>query len=140
MKHQQVSVDYWAMCKAIIMYGGLTVMGWIMMRLFNTVFTLPRRMRAQQDHIQNTLAELQRRFPDLNITEEDLQNAEKELEEFIKEEDTKNAITESEITEEKTGEAETKVEKDIAESEGTGGDKKPTDSSTPPQIEDKKTI
>ncbi|KOB67520.1 Uncharacterized protein OBRU01_17389 [Operophtera brumata] len=64
MKHQQVSVDYWAMCKAIIMYGGLTVMGWIMMRLFNTVFTLPRRMRAQQDHIQNTLAELQFSYPE----------------------------------------------------------------------------
>lgn len=30
---------------------------------------------------------LQKRFPDLNITEEDLQNAEKELDDFIKEGD-----------------------------------------------------
>lgn len=86
MKHQQVSVDYWTMGKAMLMYIAMTVMGWIMLRLLNTIITFPRRMRSQQANLQNTLDELQRRFPDMNITEEDLKNAEKELEELVKEE------------------------------------------------------
>ncbi|XP_075971996.1 uncharacterized protein LOC142973861 [Anticarsia gemmatalis] len=89
MKHQQVSVDYWAVAKAMLMYGGLTVLGWLMLRLFNAVFTLPRRLRTQQEHIQATLQEFQRRYPDLQVTEEDLRNAEKELEEWKKEVDNK---------------------------------------------------
>ncbi|XP_059056784.1 uncharacterized protein LOC131850549 [Achroia grisella] len=89
MKNQQVSVDYWAMGKAMLLYGVLTVMLWLMLRLFNTVFMLPRRLRAQQENIQHTLQELQKRFPDLNITEEDLKNAEKDLEEYMKEEEEK---------------------------------------------------
>ncbi|CAH0729214.1 unnamed protein product, partial [Brenthis ino] len=89
MKHQQVNVDYWAMAKTMFTYGALTALCWIMLRLFHTVFTLPRRLRSQQENIQNTLQELQKRFPDLNITEDDLKNAEKELEEFMKEDENK---------------------------------------------------
>ncbi|XP_034829609.1 uncharacterized protein [Maniola hyperantus] len=85
MKHQEVSVDYWAMLKTMFTYGALTALCWIMLRLFHAVFTLPRRLRSQQENIQNTLKDLQKRFPDLNITEEDLMNAEKELEELTKE-------------------------------------------------------
>ncbi|KAL4711698.1 hypothetical protein ACJJTC_003465 [Scirpophaga incertulas] len=84
MKHQEVNVDYWAMAKAMLVYVTLTGLCWLMLRLFNAVFTLPGKLRAQQQNVQNTLQELQR-FPDLNISEEDLQNAEKELEEFVKE-------------------------------------------------------
>ncbi|PZC85475.1 uncharacterized protein LOC110383996 [Helicoverpa armigera] len=89
MKHQQVSVDYWAMFKSMAMYGVLTVLGWMMLRLFNAVFSLPRRLRTQQENIQATLEEFQRRYPDLNVTEEDIKNAEKELEEWNKEMDEK---------------------------------------------------
>ncbi|KAI8424047.1 hypothetical protein MSG28_002677 [Choristoneura fumiferana] len=91
MKSQQVSVDYWAMGKAMMTYGALTALCWLMMRLFGAVFTLPRRLRAQQQTIQESLQELQRRFPDLNITEEDLINAEKELEEMTKESNEKKS-------------------------------------------------
>ncbi|KPJ19311.1 hypothetical protein RR48_02382 [Papilio machaon] len=87
MKHQQVNVDYWSMGKAMLMYGALTALCWLMLRLFNTVFTLPRRLRSQQENIQNTLQELQKRFPDLDITEEDLLNADKELEKLLKEDE-----------------------------------------------------
>ncbi|XP_026755327.1 uncharacterized protein LOC113515356 [Galleria mellonella] len=89
MKNQQVSVDYWAMGKAMLLYGILTVLCWIMLRLFNMVFLLPRRLRSQQENIQQTLQEFKKRFPDLNITEEDLKNAEKELEEYLKEDQDK---------------------------------------------------
>ncbi|CAH2105320.1 unnamed protein product [Euphydryas editha] len=85
MKHQQVSVDYWAMLQTMFTYGALSALCWIMLRLFHAVFTLPRRLRSQQENIQNTLQDLQKRYPDLNITEEDLKNAEKELEELTKE-------------------------------------------------------
>ncbi|OWR44634.1 uncharacterized protein LOC116766903 [Danaus plexippus] len=85
MKHQEVTVDYWTMVKTMFSYGALTALCWIMLRLFHTVYTMPRRFRSQQENIQHTLQELQKRFPDLNITEEDLNNAEKELEEFTKE-------------------------------------------------------
>ncbi|CAB3236682.1 unnamed protein product [Arctia plantaginis] len=85
MRHQQVSVDYWAMLKSMMIYGVLTFLGWMMFRLFNAVFSLPRRLRTQQQNIQETLQEFQRRYPDLNITEDDLKNAEKELEEWTKE-------------------------------------------------------
>ncbi|CAK1545941.1 unnamed protein product [Leptosia nina] len=96
MKHQEVTVDYWAMLKTMFTYGALTGLGWIMLRLFHAVFTLPRRLRSQQNDIQNSLKELQRRFPDLDITEEDLKNAEKELDEIIKESDKKSEdITEN---------------------------------------------
>ncbi|XP_053603539.1 uncharacterized protein LOC128671240 [Plodia interpunctella] len=95
MKHQQVSVDYWSMGKAMLVYGGLTILCWIMLRLFNTVFTLPRRLRAQHENIQDTLKELQRRFPDMNITEEDLKEAEKELDEYIKEDQQKKEENET---------------------------------------------
>ncbi|XP_037969409.2 uncharacterized protein LOC105380326 [Plutella xylostella] len=107
MKHQEVGVDFWAMGKAMLTYGALTALCWVMLRLFNTVFTLPRRLRAQQDQIQNSLKDLQKRFPDLNITEEDLQNAEKELDDLIKENDKekedklkKEAIEEEAVPEE----------------------------------------
>ncbi|KAL0832568.1 hypothetical protein ABMA28_000769 [Loxostege sticticalis] len=93
MKSQQVSVDYWAMGKAMFVYVVLTGMCWLMLRLFNAVFMLPRRLRSQQENIQNTLQELQKRFPDLNITEDDLKNAEKELEEFTKEEEDKESTS-----------------------------------------------
>ncbi|KAM3960946.1 uncharacterized protein ACR2FA_004898 [Aphomia sociella] len=99
MKHQQVSVDYWAMGKAMLVYGVLTIMCWLMLRLFNTVFMLPRRLRAQQENIQHTLQELQKRFPDLNITEEDLKNAEKDLEEYMKEEVKEKEKTEQKVEE-----------------------------------------
>ncbi|KAF9417767.1 hypothetical protein HW555_005181 [Spodoptera exigua] len=89
MKHQQVSVDYWAMLKSMLMYGVLTALGWFMLRLFNAVFSLPRRLRTQQENIQATLEEFQRRYPDLNVTEDDIKNAEKELEEWNKEMDEK---------------------------------------------------
>ncbi|CAH2071756.1 unnamed protein product, partial [Iphiclides podalirius] len=89
MKNQQVNVDYWSMLKAMFLYGALTALGWLMLRLFNTVFMLPGRLRSQQDNVQSSLKELQRRFPDLNITEEDLINADKELEKLINEEDDK---------------------------------------------------
>lgn len=59
MKHQQVNVDYWAMAKSMFTYGALTALCWIMLRLFHAVFTLPRKLRSQQDNIQNTLQELQ---------------------------------------------------------------------------------
>ncbi|XP_023934624.1 uncharacterized protein LOC112043449 [Bicyclus anynana] len=85
MKHQEVSVDYWAMLKSMFTYGALAALCWIMLRLFHTAFTLPRRLRSQQENIQNTLKDLQARFPDLNITEEDLINAEKEFDELTKE-------------------------------------------------------
>ncbi|XP_013200208.1 uncharacterized protein LOC106142843 [Amyelois transitella] len=88
MKHQQVSVDYWSMGKAMVVYGALTILCWVMLRLFNTVFTLPRRLRAQHENVQETLKELQKRFPDLNITEEELKEAEKELEALTKEEES----------------------------------------------------
>uniref|UniRef100_A0A2H1WY40 SFRICE_030868 n=1 Tax=Spodoptera frugiperda TaxID=7108 RepID=A0A2H1WY40_SPOFR len=89
MKHQQVSVDYWAMLKSMLMYGVLTALGWLMLRLFNAVFSLPRRLRTQQENIQATLEEFQRRYPDQNVTEDDIKNAEKELEEWNKEMDEK---------------------------------------------------
>ncbi|CAG9795342.1 unnamed protein product [Diatraea saccharalis] len=89
MKNQQVNVDYWAMGKAMFVYVVLTGMCWLMLRLFNVIFMLPRRLRNQQQNIQHTLEELQKRFPDLNITEEDLKNAEKELEEYVNEETKK---------------------------------------------------
>ncbi|CAH0605585.1 unnamed protein product [Chrysodeixis includens] len=89
MKNQQVSVDFWAMAKSMMMYGFLTLAGWMMLRLFNAVFSLPRRLRTQQQNIQATLQEFQRRYPDLNVTEEDIKNAEKELEEWSKEIDDK---------------------------------------------------
>ncbi|XP_028178004.1 uncharacterized protein LOC135074113 [Ostrinia nubilalis] len=98
MKTQQVGVDYWAMGKAMFVYMALTAMCWVMLRLFNAVFMLPRRLRTQQQNIQNTLEELQKRFPDLNITEEDLKNAEKELEEFTREEKDKERESKSEET------------------------------------------
>ncbi|CAK1598520.1 unnamed protein product [Parnassius mnemosyne] len=87
MKHQQVNVDYWAMAKAMLTYGALTALCWLMLRLFNMVFQLPRKLRTQQENIQSSLKELQKRFPDLNITEEDLVNADKELEKIMNEED-----------------------------------------------------
>ncbi|XP_068630944.1 uncharacterized protein [Battus philenor] len=87
MKHQEVGVNYWSMAKAMLIYGALTAMAWLMLRLFNTVFTLPRRLRDQHENIQTTLKELQKRFPDLNITEEDLLNADKELEKLMKEDE-----------------------------------------------------
>lgn len=59
MKNQQVNVDYWAMAKAMFMYLTITGMCWLMLRLFNAVFMLPRRLRNQQENIQNTLMELQ---------------------------------------------------------------------------------
>lgn len=62
MKSQQVSVDYWAMGKAMFVYVVLTGMCWLMLRLFNAVFMLPRRLRSQQENIQNTLQELQVRI------------------------------------------------------------------------------
>ncbi|KAJ8733484.1 hypothetical protein PYW08_001782 [Mythimna loreyi] len=121
MKHQQVSVDYWAMLKSMAMYGVLTVLGWMMLRLFNAVFSLPRRLRTQQENIQATLEEFQRRYPDLNVTEEDIRNADKELEEWTKEMDEKNN------TETKDEPKESKNDKEKCE--------------TPPAIEeDKKTI
>ncbi|XP_038223039.1 uncharacterized protein LOC119840478 [Zerene cesonia] len=99
MKHQEVGVDYWAMLKTMFAYGALTGLGWIMLRLFHAVFTLPRRLRSQQNDIQNSLKELQKRFPDLNITEEDLRNAEKELDELIKEDnDKKDTVNEKEAS------------------------------------------
>ncbi|KAJ0178967.1 hypothetical protein K1T71_005742 [Dendrolimus kikuchii] len=82
MKNQQVNVDYWAMLQSMFVYGLLTALGWLMLRLFNTVFMLPRRLRAHQDTLQDTLEELKRRYPDLNFTEEDIKEAEKELEEL----------------------------------------------------------
>ncbi|CAH2241865.1 uncharacterized protein LOC120626492 [Pararge aegeria] len=85
MKHQEVSVDYWTMLKTMFTYGALAALCWIMLRLFHTVFTLPRRLRSQQESIQNTLKDLQGRYPDLNLTEEDLVEAEKEFEEFAME-------------------------------------------------------
>ncbi|XP_049869826.1 uncharacterized protein LOC126369450 [Pectinophora gossypiella] len=85
MKNQQVSVDYWAMGKAMVTYGVLTALVWLMLRLVGAVFTLPRKLRAQQENMEATLRDLQRRYPDLNITEEDLKNAEKELEELTRE-------------------------------------------------------
>ncbi|XP_028028980.1 uncharacterized protein LOC114242136 [Bombyx mandarina] len=99
MKHQQVNVDYWAMGKAMLVYAAMTAVGWLILRTFNTFFMLPRRMRTQQENIQKTLQEMQRRFPDLNITEEDLKNAEKELDELIKDDGQKNKA-ESDSTEE----------------------------------------
>lgn len=121
MKHQQVNVDYWAMAKTMFTYGALTALCWIMLRLFHAVFTLPRKLRSQQDNIQNTLQELQKRFPDLNITEEDLKNAEKELEEFIKEADEKQ---EKEEKEERVGIDENKAEADVTIENVTAEDKK----------------
>lgn len=59
MKNQQVSVDFWAMAKSMMMYGFLTLAGWMMLRLFNAVFSLPRRLRTQQQNIQATLQEFQ---------------------------------------------------------------------------------
>lgn len=59
MKNQQVNVDYWAMLKGMFTYGVLTAMGWLMLRLFNTVFMLPRRLQASQQSLQDTLQELQ---------------------------------------------------------------------------------
>ncbi|XP_072939828.1 uncharacterized protein [Epargyreus clarus] len=101
MKHQQVNVDYWSMLKTMFVYGALTALCWLMLRLFNTVFMLPRRLRAQQENIQNSLQELQRRFPDLDITEEDLKNAEKELEELLKDNDEKKEAEDDTKPEEK---------------------------------------
>lgn len=147
MKSQEVNVDYWAMLKGMLTYGALTAAGWVMMRLFSMVFTFPRRMRAQQDRIQNTLEDLQvgsfllwagfmdlyeldfltavcltgqnlnikiwfykfqRRFPDLNITEEDLKDAEKELDELLKEEDEKKEKSTENNSLEKSTEDESK--------------------------------
>ncbi|XP_026322484.1 uncharacterized protein LOC113232074 [Hyposmocoma kahamanoa] len=109
MKHQQVSVDYWAMGKAMLTYGALTGLVWLMLRLFSAMFSLPRRLRAQQESMQNTLAELQRRYPDLNITEEDLRDAEKELDELTKEDDENEKAdkekTEKELPEKTTQES-----------------------------------
>lgn len=59
MKHQQVSVDYWTMLQTMFTYGVLSALCWIMLRLFHAVFTLPRRLRSQQENIQNTLQDLQ---------------------------------------------------------------------------------
>ncbi|KAJ8727387.1 hypothetical protein PYW07_001506 [Mythimna separata] len=120
MKHQQVSVDYWAMLKSMAMYGVLTVLGWMMLRLFNAVFSLPRRLRTQQENIQATLEEFQRRYPDLNVTEEDIRNADKELEEWTKEMDAKD----NKVTKDEPKENEPETEK----------------CETTPAIEDKKTI
>ncbi|RVE45816.1 hypothetical protein evm_009497 [Chilo suppressalis] len=98
MKNQQVNVDYWAMGKAMCVYIALTAMCWLMLRLFNMIFMLPRRLRAQHQNIQQTLEDLQKRFPNLNITEEDLKNAEKELEDFVNEENKqKEAESDKEI-------------------------------------------
>ncbi|KAJ2951874.1 hypothetical protein O0L34_g4117 [Tuta absoluta] len=85
MKHQQVSVDFWAMGKAMVTYGVLTALVWLMLKLLGSCFTLPSRLRAQNQSMEDTLKELQRRFPDLDITKEDLENAEKEFEELTKE-------------------------------------------------------
>ncbi|CAH4035654.1 unnamed protein product [Pieris brassicae] len=96
MKHQEVSVDYWAMLKSMFTYGIITGLGWVMIRLFHAVFMLPRRLRSQQNDMQNSLKELQNRFPDLNLTEEDLKNAEKELDELIKEDNKSEENTDEE--------------------------------------------
>ncbi|CAF4813840.1 unnamed protein product [Pieris macdunnoughi] len=96
MKRQEVSVDYWAMLKSMFTYGIMTGLGWVMLRLFHAVFMLPRRLRSQQNDMQNSLKELQKRFPDLNLTEEDLKNAEKELDELIKEDKKSEENTDEE--------------------------------------------
>lgn len=67
MKHQEVTVDYWTMVKTMFSYGALTALCWIMLRLFHTVYTMPRRFRSQQENIQHTLQELQ--VSDLIISE-----------------------------------------------------------------------
>lgn len=59
MKNQQVNVDFWAMGKAMLIYLGMTAIGWVMLRLINTVLMLPRTMRSQGENLQNTLNELQ---------------------------------------------------------------------------------
>ncbi|GBP09424.1 hypothetical protein EVAR_76465_1 [Eumeta japonica] len=59
MKNQQVGVDFSAMAKAMLTYGAVTVLCWLMLRLFGAVFSLPQRIRAQQNQIQNSLQELQ---------------------------------------------------------------------------------
>ncbi|XP_063360217.1 uncharacterized protein LOC134649398 [Cydia amplana] len=123
MKTQQVGVDFWAMAKSMFTYGALTALCWIMLRLFSAVFTLPRRMRQQQQTIQQSLQELQRRFPDLNITEEDLVNAEKELDDLIKEHDEK-----------------TEQDKKEAEENKAIEDNKPAEETQTNKTEDKKTI
>ncbi|XP_047528880.1 uncharacterized protein LOC125065364 [Vanessa atalanta] len=82
MRHQHVNVDYWSMFQTMFTYGVLTILCWVMIRLFHAVFSLPRRLQAQQRTIENTLAELQKRFPDLNITAEDLAKVGCELDEL----------------------------------------------------------
>lgn len=48
-------------------------------------------MRRNESYVDVNLF-LQKRFPDLNITEEDLKNAEKDLDDLLKEDDKENKI------------------------------------------------
>ncbi|XP_050343780.1 uncharacterized protein LOC126769180 [Nymphalis io] len=81
MKHQKVSVDFWAMFQTMFSYGVLTILCFVMIRLMQAVYLLPQRLKRHQEKIENTLTELQTRFPDLNITAKDLEKFEKEMDE-----------------------------------------------------------
>ncbi|XP_041970953.1 uncharacterized protein LOC121727286 [Aricia agestis] len=90
MKHQQVNVDYWTMGKTMMVYAFLAVLVWLMLRLFQVAFMLPRRLRAQQYNVQNALKQLQERYPDLNITQEEIDNLETDVEKMLNEDDDEN--------------------------------------------------
>ncbi|XP_046963524.1 RING finger protein PFF0165c [Vanessa cardui] len=111
MRHQHVNVDYWSMFQTMFTYGVLTILCWVMIRLFHAVFTLPRRLQAQQENIQNTLKELQKRFPDLNITAEDLAKVGSEMDELY-ERDPGNENDEPNEEEEKENEKPEENKKD----------------------------
>ncbi|EDV92949.1 uncharacterized protein LOC6564381 [Drosophila grimshawi] len=52
MKHEQVVVDYWAMLKTSALCLLLVISGYIFLRMVQTIFWLPNRLKQNQERLE----------------------------------------------------------------------------------------